>query len=80
MVALGRALMARPKLLLLDEPSLGIAPILVQQIFASLAELKQAGVTMLLVEQNMSAGARPGRPRLCAAHGRGEPSKAMRTN
>jgi branched-chain amino acid transport system ATP-binding protein len=54
MVALGRALMARPKLLLLDEPSLGIAPILVQQIFASLAELKQAGVTMLLVEQNMS--------------------------
>src|SRR5262245_28799680 len=54
MVALGRALMARPKLLLLDEPSLGIAPILVQQIFASLAELKQAGVTMLVVEQNMS--------------------------
>ena len=54
MVALGRALMARPKLLLLDEPSLGIAPILVRQIFASLAELKQAGVTMLLVEQNMS--------------------------
>ena len=54
MVALGRALMARPKLLLLDEPSLGIAPILVQQIFASLRELKQAGVTMLLVEQNMS--------------------------
>jgi len=55
MVALGRALMARPQLLLLDEPSLGIAPILVQQIFASLAELKQAGVTMLVVEQNMSA-------------------------
>jgi branched-chain amino acid transport system ATP-binding protein len=54
MVALGRALMARPKLLLLDEPSLGIAPILVQQIFASLAELKQTGVTMLLVEQNMT--------------------------
>jgi branched-chain amino acid transport system ATP-binding protein len=54
MVALGRALMARPTLLLLDEPSLGIAPILVQQIFASLAELKQSGVTMLLVEQNMA--------------------------
>jgi branched-chain amino acid transport system ATP-binding protein len=54
MVALGRALMARPKLLLLDEPSLGIAPILVHQIFASLAELKQTGVTMLLVEQNMT--------------------------
>jgi branched-chain amino acid transport system ATP-binding protein len=54
MVALGRALMARPKLLLLDEPSLGIAPILVHQIFASLAELKQTGVTMLLVEQSMT--------------------------
>jgi branched-chain amino acid transport system ATP-binding protein len=54
MVALARALMARPKLLLLDEPSLGIAPIIVQQIFASLAELKAAGVTMLLVEQNMA--------------------------
>lgn len=54
MVALARALMARPNLLLLDEPSLGIAPIVVQQIFASLAELKQAGITMLLVEQNMS--------------------------
>lgn len=54
MVALARALMARPNLLLLDEPSLGIAPIVVQQIFASLAELRQAGITMLLVEQNMS--------------------------
>ena len=54
MVALARALVARPKLLLLDEPSLGIAPIIMQQIFASLAELKSLGVTMLLVEQNMS--------------------------
>jgi branched-chain amino acid transport system ATP-binding protein len=54
MVALARALVARPKLLLLDEPSLGIAPIIMQQIFASLAELKYSGVTMLLVEQNMS--------------------------
>ncbi len=55
MVALARALVARPKLLLLDEPSLGIAPIIMQQIFKSLAELKSSGVTMLLVEQNMSA-------------------------
>jgi branched-chain amino acid transport system ATP-binding protein len=54
MVALARALVAKPKLLLLDEPSLGIAPIIMQQIFASLAELKSSGVTMLLVEQNMS--------------------------
>jgi branched-chain amino acid transport system ATP-binding protein len=54
MVALARALVARPKLLLLDEPSLGIAPIIMQQIFARLAELKSSGMTMLLVEQNMS--------------------------
>ena len=54
MVALARALVARPKLLLLDEPSLGTASIIMQQIFASLAELKSSGVTMLLVEQKMS--------------------------
>ena len=54
MLALARALMARPKLLLLDEPSLGLAPLLVQQIFRRLAELKAAGTTMLLVEQNIA--------------------------
>jgi len=54
MLALGRALMARPKVLLLDEPSLGLAPLLVQQIFRTLAELKAQGVTMLLVEQNIN--------------------------
>ena len=54
MLALARAMMARPKLLLLDEPSLGIAPIVVQAIFRTLAELKEAGVAMLVVEQNMS--------------------------
>ena len=53
MLAVGRALMARPRVLLLDEPSLGLAPLLVQQIFRTLAELKAAGVTMLLVEQNI---------------------------
>jgi branched-chain amino acid transport system ATP-binding protein len=53
MLALGRALMARPRVLLLDEPSLGLAPLLVQQIFRTLRELKVAGVTMLLVEQNI---------------------------
>ncbi len=52
-LALARALMAAPKLLLLDEPSLGVAPLLVKHIFAALAELKRQGVTMLLVEQNM---------------------------
>jgi branched-chain amino acid transport system ATP-binding protein len=54
MLALARALMARPRLLLLDEPSLGLAPLLVQQIFRRLAELKSAGTTMLLVEQNIA--------------------------
>jgi branched-chain amino acid transport system ATP-binding protein len=52
MLAIGRALMARPKLLMLDEPSMGIAPILVQRIYATIAEINKAGVTILLVEQN----------------------------
>jgi branched-chain amino acid transport system ATP-binding protein len=54
MLALARAMMARPKLLMLDEPSLGIAPLIVQAIFGILADLKRLGTTMLLVEQNMS--------------------------
>ena len=54
MLALGRALMAQPRILLLDEPSLGLAPLLVQQIFRTLVELKASGVTMLLVEQNIN--------------------------
>ena len=54
MLALARALMAKPRLLLLDEPSLGLAPLMVQAIFATLAALKREGVTMLLVEQNMN--------------------------
>lgn len=52
MLAIGRALMARPKLLLLDEPSLGIAPTLIQQIFKTLKEINAQGVTILLVEQD----------------------------
>lgn len=52
MLAIGRALMARPQLLLLDEPSLGIAPKLVQQIFGAIAAIAASGVTILLVEQN----------------------------
>src|SRR5216684_1306135 len=54
-VARGRALMAKPRLLLLDEPSMGLAPILVDQIIASVAGLKRAGLTVLLVEQNARA-------------------------
>ena len=52
MLAIGRALMARPEVLLLDEPSLGIAPVLVQQIFAAVGRIAEAGVTVLVVEQN----------------------------
>lgn len=52
MLAMGRALMSRPKLLMLDEPSMGLAPILVQQIFDIIKELHDAGTTILLVEQN----------------------------
>jgi branched-chain amino acid transport system ATP-binding protein len=52
MLAIGRALMARPRVLLLDEPSLGLSPILVQQIFAIIQEINSAGTTILLVEQN----------------------------
>lgn len=52
MVAIGRGLMADPKLLLLDEPSLGLAPFLVQEIFHIIQELRREGRTVLLVEQN----------------------------
>ena len=52
MLAIGRALMARPKLLLLDEPSLGLSPVLVEQVFEVLTTINQQGITMLLVEQN----------------------------
>jgi branched-chain amino acid transport system ATP-binding protein len=52
MVAMGRALMARPKLMLMDEPSMGLAPILVQQIFETVVEIRKRGVAVLLVEQN----------------------------
>ena len=52
MLAIGRALMARPRLLMLDEPSMGIAPILVQRIYETIAEINKTGVTILLVEQN----------------------------
>ena len=52
MLAIGRALMSRPRLLLLDEPSLGLAPILVQQVFQTIREINEQGTTILLVEQN----------------------------
>ena len=55
MLAIGRALMSKPKLLILDEPSFGLAPILVQQMFEMIEEINKQGVTVLLVEQNVRA-------------------------
>lgn len=55
MLAIGRALMARPRLILLDEPSMGLAPRLVAQIFALIADFRRRGLTVLLVEQNANA-------------------------
>ena len=52
MLAIGRALMSRPKLLLLDEPSMGLAPVLVERIFETIREINKQGTTILLVEQN----------------------------
>ena len=55
MLAIGRALMARPRLLMLDEPSLGLAPLIVREIFRIIATLREQGVSILLVEQNARA-------------------------
>jgi branched-chain amino acid transport system ATP-binding protein len=52
MLAIGRALMSRPRLLMLDEPSMGLSPIMIQLIFSTISELKESGTTILLVEQN----------------------------
>ena len=54
MLALGRAMMAKPRVLLLDEPSLGLAPLLVREIFAFLAQMHESGTTIVVVEQNAS--------------------------
>ena len=51
MLAIGRAFMAQPKVMLLDEPSMGLAPVIVQEVFAIIRRLKEAGITLLLVEQ-----------------------------
>lgn len=56
MVAIARGLMAQPKLLLLDEPSLGLAPKVVDEVFEKIQEVRQKGITMLIVEQNVAAG------------------------
>ena len=61
MVAIGRALMSDPRLLMLDEPSLGLAPMVVKEIFAVLAKINAAGVTVLVVEQDVKASLELGR-------------------
>ncbi|NLG57317.1 MAG: ATP-binding cassette domain-containing protein, partial [Clostridiales bacterium] len=58
MLAVGRALMARPKLLMMDEPSLGLAPLVVRDIFAIIRRLVEEGMTILLIEQNANAALR----------------------
>ena len=55
MLAIGRAIMSKPKLLILDEPSLGLAPVLVKVIFKAIKQIASSGVTVLLVEQNAKA-------------------------
>ena len=74
MLAIGRALMARPTLLMLDEPSMGIAPILVQRIYETIGEINRSGVTILLVEQNANYALDDLAPRLRA---RDRPGRAV---
>ena len=66
MLAIGRGLMAEPRLLILDEPSLGLSPLLVEEMFALIARLNRDGLAVLLVEQNVGAVAGDRAPRLCA--------------
>jgi branched-chain amino acid transport system ATP-binding protein len=58
MLAIGRALMAHPRLLLLDEPSLGLAPLIIKAIFETIRQINESGVTVVLVEQNARAALR----------------------
>ena len=64
MLAMGRALMSKPKLLLLDEPSMGLAPLMVQKVFETVLKVSAEGVTILLIEQNAQARARSQQSRL----------------
>jgi branched-chain amino acid transport system ATP-binding protein len=70
MLAMARALMTRPRLLLLDEPSMGLAPVLVRAIFQTIAEINREGTTVLLVEQNANAALRLGRRAYVLENGR----------
>ena len=70
MLAIGRAMMARPRLLMLDEPSLGLSPLMAQEVFKGLRELKQSGLAILLVEQNALAALRFSDRTYVLEHGR----------
>ena len=72
MLVIGRALLGRPRLLMLDEPSLGLAPLIVEQVFETLAELQREGTTILLVEQNAAQTVRAADRAWVLAHGEGE--------
>jgi branched-chain amino acid transport system ATP-binding protein len=83
MLAMGRALMARPKLLLLDEPSLGLSPLLVAEIFKLVQELNRGGMTIVLVEQNVHTALRVAQQALVLELGRvaaqGEPRQLLQS-
>ena len=78
MCAIGRALMARPKLLMLDEPSMGLAPIFVERIFETIVEVNKQGTSILLVEQNALMALRRREPRLRARDGHGRACRQRR--
>jgi branched-chain amino acid transport system ATP-binding protein len=78
MLALGRALMARPRLLLLDEPSLGLAPLMVREILAIVASLRDLGVSILLVEQNARGALETADYGLCSGDRRSQPGGTRR--
>ena len=69
MLAIGRALMAGPRLLLLDEPSLGLAPVVVDEVFEAIATINHSGVSVLLVEQDIDRALEISTPRLPARRG-----------
>ena len=69
MLAMGRAMMSKPRILLLDEPSMGLSPLFVGEIFKIIEKVSSAGTTVLLVEQNAKKGPVYCRPCLCAGNG-----------